>query len=158
MVVIEKQPKRDILYPKYVFHTVLRMKNLKNREEFFTKQYHSKCSPRNFEGLKKKIDLCCYYESSTSLIWSNLVHVPKPLCCGMNIQNFLHIYKTLSDEHLSKKLEGWDFSFRNDRSFCKFGSVSLVTLNLYDVLLILLTPPYINYRQLSVLSVFKNAS
>ena len=147
------------------------MKNLKNREEFFTKRYHSKCSPRNFEGLKKKIDLCCYYESSTSLIWSNLVHVPKPLCCGMNIQNFLHIYKTLSDEHLSKKLEGWDFSFRNDRSFCKFGSVSqlhiqrrilsffyLVTLNFYDVLLILLTPPYINFRQLSVLSVFKNAS
>ena len=55
---------------------------------------------------------------------SNLVHVPKPLCCGLNIQNFLHIYKTLLDEHLSKKLEGWDFSFRNDRSFCKFGSVS----------------------------------
>ena len=53
--VIEKQLKRDISYPKYVFHTVLRMKNLKNREEFFTKRYHSKCSPRNFEGLKKKL-------------------------------------------------------------------------------------------------------
>ena len=126
--------------------------------------------PSKFWGTEKKIDLCCYYESSTSLIWSNLVHVPKPLCCGMNIQNFLHIYKTLSDEHLSKKLEGWDFSFRNDRSFCKFGSVSplhiqrrilsffyWVARNYYDVFLIVLTPPLINLHHCSVFSVFKNA-
>ena len=55
MVIIEKQPKRDVSYSKYVFLAKLRMKNLKNQEEFFTKRYHSKCSPRNFEGLKKKL-------------------------------------------------------------------------------------------------------
>ena len=97
---------------------------------------------------------------------SNLVHVPKPLCCGMNIQNFLHIYKTLLDEHLSKKLEGWDFSFRNGSSFCKFGSVSYSTAysqffywgapNYYDVFFIVLTPPFIDFHQSSVFSVFKN--
>ena len=148
---------------------MLRMKNLKNREEFLTKRYHSKCSPRNFEGLKKKIDLCCYYGSSTSPIWSNLVRVPKPLSCGMNIQNFLQIICKLLDEHLSKKLEGWDFSFRNGSSFRKFGSVSplhiqwwilsffyLVTLNFYDVFFIVLAPPFIDFHQSSVFSVFKN--
>ena len=33
--IIKKQPKRDILYPKYVSLAKLRMKNLENREEFF---------------------------------------------------------------------------------------------------------------------------
>ena len=127
--------------------------------------------PSKFWGTEKKIDLCCYYGSSTSPIWSNLVRVPKPLSCGMNIQNFLQIICKLLDKHLSKKLEGWDFSFRNGSSFRKFGSVSplhiqrrilsffyLVAHNFYDVLLILLVPPYIDFSQLSVLSVFKNAS
>ena len=34
----------------------------------------------------------------------------------------------------------------------------LVAHNFYDVLLILLAPPYIDFSQLSALSVFKNAS
>ena len=34
MVIIGKQPKRDISYPKYVFLAEVRMKNLENQEEF----------------------------------------------------------------------------------------------------------------------------
>ena len=126
--------------------------------------------PSKFLGTEKKIDLCCYYGSSTSPIWSNLVRVPKPLSCGMNIQNFLQIICKLLDEHLSKKLEGWDFSFRNEASFCNCGSVSplhiqrhilsyfyWVAPNYYDVFLIVLTSPFINFHHCSVFSVFKNA-
>ena len=125
--------------------------------------------PSKFWGTEKKIDLCCYYGSSTSPIWSNLVRVPKPLSCGMNIQNFLQIICKLLDKHLSKKLEGWDFSFRNGSSFRKFGSVSplhiqwwilsffyLVTLNFYDVFFIVLAPPFIDFHQSSVFWFFKN--
>ena len=62
-------------------------------------------------------------------------------------------------------------SFRNEGNFYNCGPVSslhiqrrilsffyLVAHNFYDVLLILLVPPYIDFSQLSALSVFKNAS
>ena len=143
---------------------MLRMKNLKNREEFLTKRYHSKCSSRNFEGLKKNWPmLLLRIIHNTNLLFFSRCSVSPVLYYKKSWKKNFIIAIFLNKHLLFYVSSRPNASFRSYSHFLEFGSVSplhingrilrilyCIAPNYYDVFLILFIPPFMYFHEPSL--------
>ena len=115
--------------------------------------------------------LCCLDVSLKSPILEFFDRFPKMQSpAGWKSKNFLSSMSYCWRNIYQLKLRGWDFSFRNECSFrisCYMFLIHIkwqilsnfywIAPNYYDVFLILLTYPFINFHFHSVWPVFKIA-
>ena len=137
-----------------------------------TKRYQSKCSPWFFimPDDKKSTYVVLTFHRNVQF-WSFLIAFQKCNHPRDENPNFFSSSMSYCWRNIYQlKLRGRDFSFRNECSFRISWYMFLIHIKwqilsnfywvapeYYDVFLILLTPPFIDFHHISRFSVFKNA-